>query len=83
MIADYGDGGAFPSRAAHGLGPFAAQLVVVRGANARTSWPAQERRLHAEVAERYGPDRTLAEVSEAWRPFRTWAAVYLRALRRR
>jgi DNA-3-methyladenine glycosylase II len=30
---------------------------------------------------RYGPGRTLAEVSEAWRPYRTWAAVHLRALR--
>jgi len=27
------------------------------------------------------PARTLAEVSEAWRPYRTWAAVHLRALR--
>ncbi len=40
-----------------GLGPFAAELVVLRG----------------------GTDRTLAEVSEAWRPYRTWAAVHLRA----
>lgn len=64
-----------------GLGPFAAELVVVRGANARDALPRHERRLEAEVAERYGPDRTLAEVPDAWRPFRTWAAVYLRALR--
>jgi len=33
------------------------------------------------IVERYGPGRTLAEVSEAWRPYRTWAAVHLRALR--
>ena len=64
-----------------GLGPFAAELVVVRGANAPDALPRHERRLEAEIAERYGPDRTLAEVSEAWRPFRTWAAVHLRALR--
>jgi 3-methyladenine DNA glycosylase/8-oxoguanine DNA glycosylase len=25
--------------------------------------------------------RTLAEVLQAWRPYRTWAAVHLRALR--
>lgn len=66
-----------------GLGPFAAELVVVRGANAPDALPHHERRLDAEVAERYGPDRTLDEVSEAWRPFRTWAAVHLRALRER
>jgi len=64
-----------------GLGPFAAELVVVRGANAPDALPRHERRLDAEVAERYGPGRTLAEVSQTWRPYRTWAAVHLRALR--
>jgi DNA-3-methyladenine glycosylase II len=64
-----------------GLGPFAAELVVVRGANAPDALPGHERRLDAEIAERYGPGRTLAEVADAWRPYRTWAAVHLRALR--
>jgi DNA-3-methyladenine glycosylase II len=64
-----------------GLGPFAAELVVLRGANAPDAVPRHERRLDAEIAERYGPGRTLAEASEAWRPYRTWAAVYLRVLR--
>jgi DNA-3-methyladenine glycosylase II len=64
-----------------GLGPFAAELVVVRGANAPDALPRHERRLEAEIAERYGPHRRLAEVSQAWRPFRTWAAVLLRTLR--
>jgi DNA-3-methyladenine glycosylase II len=64
-----------------GLGPFAAELVVVRGANAPDALPRHERRLDAEIAERYGPGRTLAEVSQAWRPYRTWAAVHLRVLR--
>jgi DNA-3-methyladenine glycosylase II len=64
-----------------GLGPFAAELVVLRGANVPDALPRNERRLDAEVAERYGADRRLDEVAEAWRPFRTWAAVHLRALR--
>jgi DNA-3-methyladenine glycosylase II len=64
-----------------GLGPFAAELVVVRGANAPDALPRHECRLDAEIAEQYGPGRTLAEVSPAWRPYRTWAAVHLRALR--
>ncbi|MDN5764700.1 MAG: hypothetical protein L0H96_03895 [Humibacillus sp.] len=64
-----------------GLGPFSAELVVLRGANAPDAVPAHERRLEAEVTERYGPDRDLVEVSQAWRPFRTWASVHLRALR--
>jgi DNA-3-methyladenine glycosylase II len=37
--------------------------------------------LGAEIAEPYGPDRTLAEVSQARPPYPTWAAVHLRALR--
>jgi hypothetical protein len=65
----------------NGLGSFAAELVVVRGANAPDALPGHERRLDAEIAERYGPGRTLADVSQAWRPYRTWAAVHLRALR--
>jgi len=64
-----------------GLGPFAAELVVLRGANAPDVLPGHERCLDAEIVERYGPDRTLPEVTEAWRPYRTWAAVHLRALR--
>ena len=64
-----------------GLGPFAAELVVVRGANAPDALPHHERLLDAEIAERYGPGHTLAEVSQAWRPYRTWASVHLRVLR--
>lgn len=64
-----------------GLGPFAAELVVVRGANAPDAPPSHVRRLGAEIAERYGPDRPLAEVSQARRPYPTWAAVHLRAPR--
>jgi DNA-3-methyladenine glycosylase II len=68
-------------RQVNGLGPFAAELVVLRGANAPDALPHHERRLDAEVAEQYGPGRSLTEVSEAWRPYRTWAAVHLRVLR--
>jgi DNA-3-methyladenine glycosylase II len=70
-------------REVRGLGPFAAELVVLRGANAPDGLPRHERRLDAEVAHRYGAGRSLEEVAEAWRPYRTWAAVHLRALRER
>ena len=66
-----------------GLGPFAAELVVVRGANAPDALPLHESRLDAEITERYGPGHALAEVAQSWRPYRTWAAVHLRALRER
>lgn len=64
-----------------GLGPFAAELVVIRGANAPDVAPRQESRLEAEVTERYGPDTTLIDVADNWRPYRTWASVHLRVLR--
>ena len=64
-----------------GLGPFAAELVVLRGANAPDALARNEKRLDAEIAEQYGPGRSLEEVSRVWRPFRTWATVHLRVLR--
>ena len=64
-----------------GLGPFAAELVVLRGANAPDVAPREERRLEAEVTERYGPGITLSDVADGWRPYRTWASVHLRVLR--
>ena len=64
-----------------GIGPFAAELVVLRGANAPDALARHERRLEAEITERYGGRATLAAVSDGWRPYRTWAAVHLRALR--
>lgn len=70
-------------QAVKGLGPFAAELVVVRGANAPDALPRHERRLAAEVSEQYGAGASLADVAEAWRPFRSWAAVHLRTLRER
>lgn len=66
-----------------GLGPFAAELVVLRGANAPDALPRHERRLAAEVSRLYGPASPLDEVGQTWRPYRTWAAVLLRALAER
>ena len=48
-----------------GLGPFGAELAVVPGTNAPDTLPRHERRLDAEIVERYGSGHTLAEVSEA------------------
>lgn len=68
-------------RQVKGLGPFAAELVVIRGANAPDALPRHERRLDAEIAEQYGVSLDPIDVAEAWKPFRSWAAVHLRALR--
>ena len=66
-----------------GLGPFAAELVVLRGANAPDGLPRHEAQLTAEITEQYGPHVDLGTLSERWRPYRTWAAVHLRVLRER
>lgn len=64
-----------------GLGPFAAELVVLRGANTPDAVPHHEPRLVAEISQQYGPATTLTAVADSWRPYRTWAAVHVRALR--
>src|SRR5262249_62227160 len=69
-----GGGAGAPARCPAGVGAPAA-------APPPAAPPRHERRLDAEIAERYGTGRTLADVSQAWRPYRTWAAVHLRALR--
>jgi DNA-3-methyladenine glycosylase II len=63
-----------------GLGPFSAELVVLRGANAPDGLPSRERRLDALIDLYYGPGTNLAAIAEAWRPFRTWAVFHLRAM---
>lgn len=66
-----------------GIGPFGAELVLVRGAGAPDVFPSQERRLHAAMAELYERDaedvQGLREVAADWRPYRSWAALLLRA----
>lgn len=64
-----------------GIGPFASELILLRGANVPDALPTHEQRLGDEVAVQYGPGAVLADVAEAWRPFRTWACVHLRSMR--
>lgn len=74
-------------RTISGIGPFSAELILVRGAGHPDVFPTAERRLHAEMAYAYGlADPTAAElaaVAEAWRPFRSWIALLLRSDRER
>lgn len=68
-------------REIHGIGPFASELVLLRGANAPDVLPTHERRLEDEMAHRYGDSPPVVEIAERWRPFRSWACVHLRILR--
>jgi DNA-3-methyladenine glycosylase II len=67
-----------------GIGPFSAELILLRGAGEADHLPAAEPRLRRAVALAYGDEDepTQAEVAkraERWRPYRTWVAVLLRA----
>lgn len=68
-----------------GIGPFSAELILLRGAALPDGFPATESRLHDEMAHQYGlTSPTIADltaIAEAWRPYRTWVALLLRARR--
>jgi DNA-3-methyladenine glycosylase II len=66
-----------------GLGPFGATLVLARGAGHPDVPPPTLRRFRQAVASAYEldhePDEAeLAELSEAWRPYRAWITYLLR-----
>ncbi|WP_344807610.1 DNA-3-methyladenine glycosylase family protein [Microlunatus ginsengisoli] len=68
-----------------GIGPFYSALVVVRALGLTDVLSTEESRSRAVIRELYGldhdpSDAELAEIAEAWRPFRTWATVMLRAV---
>jgi DNA-3-methyladenine glycosylase II len=70
-----------------GMGPFSADLVVIRGAGAPDVFPLTESRLLDWMAVLYDrPQATppqLAAVAERWAPFRSWVSVLVRVDRER
>ncbi len=67
-----------------GLGPFSAELVLLRGAGHPDWLPTHESRLLHAVQRTYGLDRPptveeLGGLAQAWRPYRTWVCLLLRA----
>ena len=71
-----------------GIGPFYSALIVIRALGLTDVLSTQEDHTREMVREGYGldhlpDDHELAAIAEAWRPFRTWAAVTLRALSKR
>ncbi|WP_405358797.1 DNA-3-methyladenine glycosylase 2 family protein [Kitasatospora sp. NBC_00085] len=72
-------------RALPGIGPFSAELVLIRGAGHPDVFPRHEPRLHRATATAYGlgtaaaTDVTrLAEIADRWKPYRSWVALLLR-----
>ena len=68
-----------------GIGPFSAELILIRGTGHPDLFPACERRLHAAMADAYhlqdpSPGQ-LADLSARWAPYRSWVALLLRTHR--
>ena len=66
-----------------GIGPFSAQVILVRGAGEPDLLPARERRLARAVALAYGLDAApsgpaLEQLAANWRPHRSWVSFLLR-----
>jgi DNA-3-methyladenine glycosylase II len=68
-----------------GIGPFSAELILLRGAGEPDRLPMNEPRLARAVARAYGLEKApaaeqLRTLGEKWRPYRTWVALHLRTM---
>lgn len=68
-----------------GIGPFYSSLVVIRACGHADVPAPEEGHSRAAIQAAYGIDHELTEqevleISQSWRPFRTWVAVMMRAL---
>jgi DNA-3-methyladenine glycosylase II len=68
-----------------GIGPFGATLILARGAGHPDVPPPTLRRFRAAIGSAYGfdedpDDAKVAELSEAWRPYRSWVTWLLRSV---
>jgi DNA-3-methyladenine glycosylase II len=68
-----------------GIGPFSAELILLRGAGHPDGFPTAESRLHDEMAHAYELTEPavadLARIADGWRPYRTWVSLLLRTRR--
>lgn len=64
-----------------GIGPFSADMILIRGAGDPDALPRHERRLARATRAAYElpDDADIEPVAEAWRPYRAWIALLLRA----
>jgi DNA-3-methyladenine glycosylase II len=67
-----------------GIGPFYASLITIRSVGFTDVLPADEPMLLELVALHYRIDGPVTrdqvtDIAEAWRPYRTWASVLVRA----
>jgi len=65
-----------------GIGPFSADLIVIRGAGEPDHFSRTERRLHAAMASAYDVEAhdvdALEAIAQTWKPFRSWIGFLFR-----
>jgi DNA-3-methyladenine glycosylase II len=64
-----------------GIGPFSADLILIRGAGDPDAFPRTELRLQRAMMRAYGigPDfAAMDRIADGWRPFRSWVGLLLR-----
>ena len=64
-----------------GVGPWTASHILIRGAGLSDALPTAEPRVLHGMADAYGIDQpsiaTMVQLSQGWRPFRTWVCILL------
>jgi DNA-3-methyladenine glycosylase II len=65
-----------------GIGPFSAELILIRGVGNPDALPDHDTRLNEAIRSAYGTsDEAVQQITESWRPYRAWVALLLRAWR--
>lgn len=64
-----------------GIGPFSAELILIRGVGAPDLLPTAEKRLESATRALYDLDKDadITSITNGWRPFRSWVAFLVRA----
>jgi DNA-3-methyladenine glycosylase II len=66
-----------------GIGPFSAELILIRGVGHPDALPDQDTRLHEAIRRAYDTtdNAAIQSITDSWRPYRAWVALLLRAWR--
>jgi DNA-3-methyladenine glycosylase II len=66
-----------------GIGPFSAELILIRGVGHPDALPEYDTRLNDAIHRAYDTtdDTAIRSITDTWRPYRAWVALLLRAWR--
>ncbi|MGD1059437.1 MAG: DNA-3-methyladenine glycosylase 2 family protein, partial [Solirubrobacteraceae bacterium] len=66
-----------------GIGPFSAELILIRGVGHPDALPDHDTRLDQAIRYAYDTteDAAIQSITNSWRPYRAWVALLIRAWR--